>query len=347
MYERSQQRFDHIYLELLPPSSHLCLILPIEKFDELYTTYVNHHHFWFIIQHIDQNLLQTYVNMIQFHKQNIPHQRIEGIVIILNASECQHFELSITWDHIRRMSQQLQIQLHCLVQVHEVNVPFHLYDLEDMSLNLPLLSTFNKFLIYFTGKMDGFQIAKRTMHRLFQLGVPNVNVIFPYFEQAIAPVQKWNLGGLLYTRYDIRSHTPCLCWMKHLERAPFEKYGTHLQQHPKPPHTSHMRSHSMSYYQTEMNLKQTPVMIPAKENTQRKGKVPPPKNNRPTSQQNYKRKEPAVKMNEHQQKRFPGGEVSNTLQNPAQPVQLLSKPKSVCVTICPPLTTEPKEKPKP
>lgn len=340
MYEVSQNRFDHYYLELLPPQPHLCLILPIEKFDELCTIYKDHQRFWFLIQHVDQNLIQTYTNMIQFHKQNIPHQRIEAIVITLNASECQHFQLSLTWDRILRMCEQLQIELHCLIQVHEVNTPLHLYDLEDMSLNQPLLRTFNKFLIYFTGKMDGFHIAKRTMYRLFQLGVHNTHIIFPYFQQALAPVQKWNLGGLLYTRYDIRSHTPCLCWMQHLERQAFQKYEVNCHVFPKQVESSNMNTNQqgIKYKQSEIIQQKAKPNATIVTQKQQKGK-----NNLPSSH-TYKRKQSVTKYIDYtfppnftQQKRFVNTTISEQTQTKHfGEVQLLTRPKPVSVTITQP-----------
>jgi hypothetical protein len=376
MIELNQQRFEHIYLELIPPAPHLCLILPIEKFDELYTIYQTHQKFWLIVQHVDQNLIQTYINMIQYHHQHNQYQKIEAMVIVLNASECQHFELALTWERIKNMTQHLQIELHVLIQVHEVNVPFHLYDLEDSSMNTALLCTFNKFLIYFTGKMDGFQIAKRTMHRLFQLGVPNNRTLFPYFEQAIAPIQKWNLAGLLYTRYDIRSHTPCLCWMKHIEHKPMETYG-HQLQYPKPPQASNQVGHtktnknnnnnnnnnnqSASYQQTKTcSLPIHHMNVVYQNENHRRTRQTQPRNNPPKQ---YKRKEPVVKIEENcpialPYKRFPGTvhnnqsintntntSTSNSSPKVQAPIQLLTKPKTVCVTISTPNHTEEPTKP--
>ncbi len=202
--------------------------------------------------------------------------------------------------------------------------------------------------------MDGFQIAKRTMHRLFQLGVPNNRTLFPYFEQAIAPIQKWNLAGLLYTRYDIRSHTPCLCWMKHIEHKPMETYG-HQLHYPKPPQASnqvgHMKNNknnnnnqSASYQQTKTSsLPIQHINVVYQNENHRRTRQTQPRNNPPKQ---YKRKEPAVKIEENcpialPYKRFPGTVHNNQSSPKVQaPIQLLTKPKTVCVTISTPNHTE-------
>lgn len=221
-------RFQHTYLDLRPPNKNLPMIVPIERYYDLALVFQDHKRFHLLIQHISNDLLDTYTNLLHHHQQNnLYEQNIEAFVVVIELIDCHHFKQTQPWYRFKEQAQKCGVLIHCLLQIQSVNLSFKLMEVIEPYFNFDLLCTFHLFMIYFTGKTDGYHISKKAMFRLFEIGIPSERILVPYFQQAEFKVQKYNLGGFLYTKYDVRSHTPCLCWMSHIDNKTQSQFSHH------------------------------------------------------------------------------------------------------------------------